>query len=62
MTRSTAREIAAHLAYELSFTELPIQEFLDQQLSDECFAAVPPSTRFTSRRPTKNRSSISAVW
>ena len=38
MTRSTAREIAAHLAYELSFTELPIQEFLDQQLSDECFA------------------------
>lgn len=38
MTRSTAREIAAHLAYELIFTELPIQEFLDQQLSDECFA------------------------
>mgnify|MGYP001268796501 CR=1 FL=1 len=35
MTRSTAREIAAHLAYELSFTELPIQEFLDQQLSAE---------------------------
>ena len=44
MTRSTAREIAAHLAYELSFTELPIQEFLDQQLSDECY----PSSKFTS--------------
>ena len=38
MTRSTAREIAAHLAYELSFTELPIQECLDQQLSAECVA------------------------
>ena len=37
MTRNTAREIATHLAYELSFTDLPIQEFLDQQLSrEEC--------------------------
>ena len=35
MTRSTAREIAIHLAYQLSFTELPVEEFLDQQLSDE---------------------------
>ena len=24
MTRNTAREIATHLAYELSFTDLPI--------------------------------------
>ena len=38
MTRSTAREIAIHLAYQLSFTELPVEEFLDQQLSDERFA------------------------
>lgn len=38
MTRNTAREIAAHLAYELSFTELPIEEFLRQQLSEETFA------------------------
>ena len=38
MTRNTAREIAAHLAYELSFTDLPIREFLDQQLSAESFA------------------------
>lgn len=27
MTRSTAREIAMHLAYQLSFTELPVEEF-----------------------------------
>lgn len=37
MTRNTAREIAAHLAYELSFTELPVEEFLNQQLSEETF-------------------------
>ena len=38
MTRNTAREIATHLAYELSFTDLPVQEFLDRQLSRENFA------------------------
>ena len=37
MTRSTAREIAMHLAYQLSFTELPVEEFLDEQLSAERF-------------------------
>ena len=29
MTRNTAREIAMHLAYELSFNDLPVEEFLD---------------------------------
>ena len=38
MTRNTAREIAMHLAFELSFTDLPIGEFLDQYLSEEKFA------------------------
>lgn len=37
MTRNTAREIATHLAYELSFTDLPIAEFLDAQLTQETF-------------------------
>lgn len=37
MTRSTAREIATHLAYELSFTDLPVEAFLDRQLSGETF-------------------------
>ena len=40
MTRSTAREISMHLAYELSFTDMPVEEFLDQQLSTERFAAL----------------------
>ena len=42
MTRNTAREIAAHLAYELSFTDLPLGEFLDQRLSEENFSDLAP--------------------
>lgn len=37
MVRSTAREIAVRLAYELSFTDLSVQELLDQSLSREYF-------------------------
>ncbi len=40
MTRNTAREIATHLAYELSFTELPVSAFLDARLSHENFEAL----------------------
>ena len=36
MTRNTAREIAAHLAYEWNFTDLPVGEFLDRRLTPEC--------------------------
>jgi N utilization substance protein B len=42
MTRNTAREIATHLAYELSFTDLSLQEFLDQRLSAENFSDLSP--------------------
>lgn len=42
MQRSTAREIATHLAYELSFTELPVEEFLAARLSEESFEALSP--------------------
>ena len=37
MTRNTAREIATHLAYELSFTDLGVEAFLDARLSEENF-------------------------
>ncbi|MBE6971030.1 MAG: transcription antitermination factor NusB [Ruminococcaceae bacterium] len=40
MTRNTAREIATHLAYELSFTELSVKDFLDARLSEESFSAL----------------------
>ena len=38
MTRSTAREIAMHLAYALSFTDLSTEDFLAEQLSEENFS------------------------
>lgn len=42
MTRNTAREIATHLAYELSFTELSLRDFLDQRLSADNFSDLAP--------------------
>ncbi len=40
MTRTTAREIAVHLAYELGFSGLSAQQLLDDQLTEENFAAL----------------------
>ena len=40
MTRNTAREIAIHLSYELSFTDKAIDELLDQRLTPETFSAL----------------------
>ncbi|MCR5826242.1 MAG: transcription antitermination factor NusB [Oscillospiraceae bacterium] len=37
MTRNTAREIAVHLAYELSFTDLTVEELIAQRLSKDRF-------------------------
>ena len=51
MTRNTAREIAAHLAYELSFTDLRVEEFLDQRLSAETFAALAPECKLYAQPP-----------
>ena len=51
MTRNTAREIATHRAYELSFNDLPVEEFLDLQLSGESFAALAPEHPVYEERP-----------
>ena len=51
MTRNTAREIAMHLAYELSFNDLPVEEFLDVQLSTDSFAALAPEHPISEERP-----------
>ena len=40
MVRNTAREIAVHLSYELSFNDMPVDELLDQRLTAESFAAL----------------------
>lgn len=40
MVRNTAREIAMHLSYELSFTDKTAEELLDERLTAETFAAL----------------------
>ena len=40
MTRNTAREIAVHFAYELSFTDRTAEELTEERLSRESFAAL----------------------
>ena len=38
MLRNTAREIAVHLAYELSFTDKTVEALLEDRLTAESFA------------------------
>ncbi|WP_295582031.1 transcription antitermination factor NusB [uncultured Oscillibacter sp.] len=40
MVRNTAREIAIHLSYELSFTDKPIDALLDERLTEETFSTL----------------------
>ena len=40
MVRNTAREIAIHLSYELSFTDKPIDELLEERLTADTFATL----------------------
>ena len=40
MVRNTAREIAIHLSYELSFTDKSVDALLDERLTAESFAAL----------------------
>lgn len=40
MRRNTAREIAVHLAYELSFTDKSPEDLLDGRLTEEAFASL----------------------
>ena len=63
MIRNTAREIAVHLAYELSFTDKTVKELLDERLTKEYFDTLKdedniyekPSTRpWRSPRNTKH--------
>ncbi len=55
MTRNTAREIATHLAYELSFTELPIAEFLSARLSGENFSDLAPECELYAELPNEKQ-------
>lgn len=52
MIRNTAREIAIHLSYELSFTDKSIDELLDQRLTAETFAALAEEDPLYSETPS----------
>jgi len=51
MIRNTAREIAVHLAYELSFTDKSVEELLDERLSREGFAELSEEDELYSEVP-----------
>ena len=62
MTRNTAREIAAHLSYELSFTDKTVEELLQERLTSEAFADWRRKTPCIQKRPTPSRWHISPAW
>ena len=51
MIRNVAREIAMHLSYELSFTDLTADELLDQRLSAGHFEALAPEYEVYGKLP-----------
>ena len=62
MTRNTAREIAAHLSYELSFTDKTVEELLQERLTSERLPSWRRKTPCMQKRPTPSRWRISPVW
>lgn len=51
MIRNVAREVAMHLSYELSFTDLTAQELVDQRLSEEHFRQLAPEYEVYGKLP-----------
>ena len=55
MTRSTAREIATHMAYALSYTDLDTESFLSEQLTEENFADLSAECGIYAELPDQNQ-------
>ena len=51
MTRNAAREIAMHLSYELSFTDLTAEELLDARLTEGRFSELAPEYEVYGQTP-----------
>ncbi len=56
MTRNTAREIAVHLAYELSFTDLSPEELAEERLSKERFETLTAEDELYAEAPGPTQS------
>ena len=55
MIRNTAREIAVHLAYELSFTEKTAQELTAERLTEEYFETLRAEDEIYAEVPEKDQ-------
>ena len=55
MTRNTAREIAMHLAYELSFTDLSPEEMVNERLTKETFDTLSAEDELYTAPPEKDQ-------
>lgn len=51
MIRNVAREIAMHLSYELSFTDLTAEELIEQRLSSDRFEELAPEYEVYGKLP-----------
>ena len=56
MIRSTAREIAVRLSYELSFTDLAAEELLEQTLQADYFAGLAAEDALYAQMPGEKQS------
>ncbi|MBR1780874.1 MAG: transcription antitermination factor NusB [Oscillospiraceae bacterium] len=62
MTRTTAREIAVHFAYELGYTDVSARDFLDRKLTEDYFASMAPAEELYAEFPDeKQRDYLRAV-
>ena len=63
MNRSTAREIAVRLSYELSFTDMKADMLLDQTLTEEYFQGLAQEDSLYSEVPDEKQASrICTNW
>ena len=56
MVRNTAREIAIHLSYELSFTDKTVDELLDERLTADTFATLAEEDAIYAETPNAKQS------
>ena len=62
MTRTAAREIAVHFAFELGFTGQTAEELLAEALTRKTFAQIGRRSLSTRNFPMNNSGSISPAW
>ena len=55
MTRTTAREIAVHFAYELGYSELSAEAFLDSKLNEAYFDSMAEAEELYKEYPDENQ-------